>query len=306
LAVARKHHYVPRFFLAGFTSDGTKEGRLLVCDLRTGKRWWSDPNGAGHQRDFYRIDLQGYDPLEVEKAFQEIEAAAAPALRRFIGTEAPPPLGETVSEVLPLLASLVIRVPTARRRVESASRRVVRATFPKVLPNLPKPPPELHSRIFGHLPPGTDPTPEDYEASMMRFFNEELQIEIDQTWSIGHMLSAFELVLDRLARLHWTVAVLQAGAPDFVSSDNPVSFRGAASMGVIAVIAISRRMALVGSLYEPEHLVIHPDGRFAELVNGLTIGGAEQFVFSSSEQVLWKREDGSRGNIADFPSRAPR
>lgn len=297
---------MPRFFLAGFTSEGTKEGRLLVSDLRAGRRWWSDPNGAGHQRDFYRIDLQGYDPLEVEKAFQQIEDAAAPALRRFIGTEAPPPLGEAASEVLPLLASLVIRVPTSRRRVESASRRVVRATFPKVLPSLPKPPPELHARIFGHLPPGTDPTPEDYRASMTRFFNEELQIDIDQTWSIGHMLSAFDLVLDRLARLHWSVAVLQASAPDFVSSDNPVSFRGAAATGVTAVVAISRRTAFVGSLYEPERLVIFPDGRFAELVNGLTIGGAEQFVFSSSEQVHWKKEDGSRGCIADLPSRAPK
>ncbi len=294
---------MPRFFLAGFTNEGTKEGRLLVCDLRTGRRWWSDPNGAGHQRDFYRIDLQGYDPLDVEKAFQDIEDAAAPALRRLIGTEEPPPLDEAASEILPLLASLVIRVPTSRRRVESASERLVRSTFPKVLPKLPKPPPIIHSRVFGHLPAGVDPTPEEYDAAMLKFFEEEMRIEIDQTWSIAHMLSGFETVLNGIAQLYWTVAVLSANAPDFVSSDNPVSFRSAASFGVSAVAAISRRMALVGSVYEPERLVIHADARFAELVNGLTIGGAEHFVFSSSEQVFWKREDGTRGSIPDLPRR---
>jgi hypothetical protein len=296
---------VPRFFLAGFTVDGTKEGRLLVSDLKTGRRWWSDPNGAGHQRDFYRIDLKGYDPLEVERAFQQIEDAAAPALHRLLETDHPPPLGEAALDVLPLLASLVIRVPTSRRRVETASERIVRATFSKALPRLPLPPPELHSRIFGHLPPGAIPTPEEYEASMVKFFEDEVLIEIDQTWTIGHMLSAFGLVLDWLARLHWTVAVLQAGSPDFISSDNPVSFRSAGSNGASAVVAISRRTALVGSLQEPERLVIHPDGRFAELVNGLTIGGSEQFVFSSSERVLWNREDGSHGCIVDLPRRQP-
>jgi len=303
LAAARKHHYIPRFFLAGFTNEGTKDGRLLVCDLNAGKRWWSDPNGAGHQRDFYRIDLEGYDPLDVERAFQDIEDAAAPALRRLIGTEEPPPFDETASDVLPLLASLVIRVPTSRRGIEWASERVVRATIPKALPKFPKPPHIIHSRLFGHLPPGVDPSPEEYEATMLKFFEDEVRIEIDQTWSIAHMLSRFDFVLKKLAELYWTVAVLPPGTPDFVCSDNPMSFRGAVSSGVSAIIALSRRVATVGSVYEPERPVIRTDARFAGLVNALTIGSAERYVFSASDQIHWKKSDGTFGDISDLPRR---
>lgn len=303
MADARKHHYVPRFFLAGFTNEGTKDGRLLVCDLGAGKRWWSDPNGAGHQRDFYRIDPEGYDPLEVEKAFQAVEDAAAPALRRLTGTETPPPFDETASELLPLIASLVIRVPTSRRVIERASERVVRATIPKALPKFPKPPPIIHSKLFGHLPPGVDPSPEEYEAAMLKFFDEEVRVDIDQTWSIAHMISGFEFVLQKLAELNWTVAVLPPGTPDFVSSDNPVSFRGAASSGMSALIALSRRVAVVGSVYEPQNLVIHTDARFSGLVNALTIGGADRYVFSASDQIHWRRGDGLFGDISDLPRR---
>jgi len=303
LAGARKHHYIPRFFLAGFTNEGTKEGRLLVCDLNAGKRWWSDPNGAGHQRDFYRIDLAGYDPLEVEKAFQEIEDAAAPALRKLTGTEEPSPFDEIATEVLPLLASLAIRVPTSRRGVERASERVVRAAIPKALPRLPKPPPIIHSRLFGHLAPGVEPSPEEYEAAMLKFFEDEVRIEIDQTWSIAHMLSGFDFVLKKLAELYWTVAALPPGTPDFITSDNPMLFRGAGLSGVSAIIALSRRVAAVGSVYEPERPVIHPDARFAGLVNALTLAAAERYVFSASEQIYWKKNDGTVGDISDLPRR---
>lgn len=229
--------------------------------------------------------------------------AAAPALRRLIGTEEPPPFDETASDVLPLLASLVIRVPTSRRGIEWASERVVRATIPKALPKFPKPPHIIHSRLFGHLPPGVDPSPEEYEATMLKFFEDEVRIEIDQTWSIAHMLSRFDFVLKKLAELYWTVAVLPPGTPDFVCSDNPMSFRGAVSSGVSAIIALSRRVATVGSVYEPERPVIRTDARFAGLVNALTIGSAERYVFSASDQIHWKKSDGTFGDISDLPRR---
>lgn len=302
MAGARRHHYVPRFFLAGFTNEGTKDGRLLVHDLDAGRQWWSDPNGAGHQRDFYTIDLEGYDPLHVENAFQALEDAAAPALRTLTQSETPAPLDEAA--VLPLIASLVIRVPTSRRRVEQASERVVRSAMPLALPTLPKPPPVIHAHVFGHLPAGAEPTPEEYEAAMMKFLEDEVRVDISQTWSIAHMLSRFEFVLTKLAQLYWSVGVSPPDAPDLITSDNPVSFRGPNSTHVSAVIALSRRVAVVGTVYEPEKSIIVTDARFVGSVNALTIHGAEKYIFAASEKIHWSKGDGTFGGIADLPSRA--
>ena len=40
---ARKHHYVPQFYLAGFTATGNKDGQLWVFDKETGRNWPKTP-----------------------------------------------------------------------------------------------------------------------------------------------------------------------------------------------------------------------------------------------------------------------
>ncbi|MCU1264639.1 MAG: hypothetical protein JWM21_957 [Acidobacteria bacterium] len=65
--IARAHHYIPQFYLAGFTSSGSKNGTLYVHDLEQLKSWPSNPAAAGHQKDFYRINVPGRSPDELEK-----------------------------------------------------------------------------------------------------------------------------------------------------------------------------------------------------------------------------------------------
>lgn len=50
--VPRKHHYVPQFYLAGFTLDGSSESPLFVCDQEQSKTWKSTPKQSAHRRDF--------------------------------------------------------------------------------------------------------------------------------------------------------------------------------------------------------------------------------------------------------------
>jgi hypothetical protein len=43
----RRHHYVPRCWLAGFTDTGENDARLWVTDLRRRKQWNTSPGNAG-------------------------------------------------------------------------------------------------------------------------------------------------------------------------------------------------------------------------------------------------------------------
>lgn len=83
---ARKHHYVPRFLVAGFTETGTAEGVLHVTNLRDGRTWKSTPKGAGHQRDYYRVDMPGLEPDAFETELAKIEANASDVIRKAVAS----------------------------------------------------------------------------------------------------------------------------------------------------------------------------------------------------------------------------
>ena len=55
----RRHHYIPQFYLAGSTSDGTKDGLLHATDLTIGKQWKCKPEGVAHSRDHFLVDVPG-------------------------------------------------------------------------------------------------------------------------------------------------------------------------------------------------------------------------------------------------------
>ena len=80
----RRHHSIPQFYLAGFTSDGTKGGWLYATDISTGKQWKCKSEGVAHSRDYFRVDVPGPDPFVIERFFADIEGQMATALRTVI------------------------------------------------------------------------------------------------------------------------------------------------------------------------------------------------------------------------------
>ena len=113
-AEPRRHHYVPRCWLAGFTDTGNQDGTLYVTDFKRRNQWGAVPGTAGLIRDFYRLeDERASDPVMAERALSHIEDAVAPILRG-IDREMRPP---TVEEMEPLLYFMAIqwsRVPAFR------------------------------------------------------------------------------------------------------------------------------------------------------------------------------------------------
>jgi hypothetical protein len=52
----RKHHYLPQFYLAGFTKTDARDGRLWVFDKRKLKQWATSPADAAAIRDYNTLD----------------------------------------------------------------------------------------------------------------------------------------------------------------------------------------------------------------------------------------------------------
>lgn len=67
---ARRHHYVPACYLRHFAIPQDRyEGTIHAYDRVTGKSWQSSPDKSAHERDFYRVDVEGEHPNLAENAY---------------------------------------------------------------------------------------------------------------------------------------------------------------------------------------------------------------------------------------------
>ena len=77
--VARRHHFVPQGYLAGFTNDGTRAGLLTVFDRVSQSIFLAKPRNVAAKRDFNRVDLESRPPDYLEQAMGEFEGKAISA-----------------------------------------------------------------------------------------------------------------------------------------------------------------------------------------------------------------------------------
>ena len=116
----RRHHYVPKFYLAGFTKYGTVDGELYVLDQRQRKQWKSTPLKTAHQRDFHAIEARpGADPMVVEKSFADIEGKCSRVVANVI-EQGKLPTGEDHDILLNFVAMMAVRVPGIRNIISRA------------------------------------------------------------------------------------------------------------------------------------------------------------------------------------------
>jgi hypothetical protein len=79
--ISHRHHYVPEFYLAGFTASGEKDDFLFVFDKDKKKQWKSKPNSIAFEHDYYRFDFKGLGPDYIEKNFAIFESKASKVIK---------------------------------------------------------------------------------------------------------------------------------------------------------------------------------------------------------------------------------
>jgi hypothetical protein len=131
----RKHHYVPKFYLAGFTNTGRPDGRFYVLDKNQKKQWVDSPRDTAHKRDYHAVDLgPNVDRMIVEKKLAIIEGQQSAVLQSIIDAQAlPHEETEEFAELMGFIALMVVRVPSIRNTVskfiDDISKKELFATF---------------------------------------------------------------------------------------------------------------------------------------------------------------------------------
>jgi len=245
-AEPRRHHFVPKCWLAGFTESGTNDGRLWVTDLSRRKQWTTTPENAGHIRDFYRLSEPTPDPVVVEKFFSELESQVAPILKS-IDTERRPPNDDERDALLHFMAYQWVRVPRFRPFALETLESIARQKLAE----------ELQSRdtwLAAQKKAGMDPDAPgaDYE-SMKRFFESgEFNITAETDWYMQRAFKDADRIVALLRERYWGTSLTANGR--LIASDNPVVLDGPKGQMVgfknaeVVLYPVSRHVFLTGTL----------------------------------------------------------
>ena len=289
MSTPRKHHYVPKSYLAAWTDDGTIDGQLQVIDKSSGKEWAVKPVNAAKETDLYMIDvaeIQGHvAATEIETTFGIIEDAAAPIINRMLAGE-PMVSGEDRENVMSLLATLVARVPSRLDWIDDFMRKPVEM---------------VHRRLEaeGRLPQPSDP---ELAAKMMEWFDKGLiKIEIKQTARLAMMASVLPTLLNLFMLRQWTVLRTRSDAGDLICTDHPVLLEwikrapsaespGFGLQNTAVFVPIGPSAALLGLWgAEPKDATLTRDQ--VTFWNGELLGYVDRFVFSRGDFAALYKSD---------------
>lgn len=283
----RKHHYVPKFMLAGFTRQGTASGELHVVDLKRRQLRRSTPLNEGHARDHFRVDAD--DPFAVEKTVDRtVEGPAAAVLSEIIQRGQLPHEPEKRGALMSLIAMLAVRVRPRRKQAQDFF-----ADAAAMLENLTASKYEIYrSQVVAA---GMEaPSQADYEEHVQYLRSKDrARWTPDRTTLVMQELQLSATIFPLLWDRHWCLAVTREPGVEFVCSDSPVVLMdpnedGLAGPGfglrsTSVMVPLWRGGLLVGTWGQCQPLVVVGREQVADF-NMMTIANAHEFVWAP-----WRR-----------------
>jgi hypothetical protein len=302
----RKSHFLPKFYLAGFTDSGDVADDLHVFDQSTDREWLSSPAKAAVERDFYVVDLgPDEDPDMMEKCLAHLEGEFSRILRIIISQQQLP-AGEDFNLFLNFVALMVTRIPHTRKVIGRVVDRVSKEDLRRTLATR-----EGWTQFRKVCEAAGHAVADDEFEKFQRVANgEDYSVDFDQTTHVQVMAKdMIDALLPALAERTWALGIATPDAPDFICSDVPVGVwpaRGAdwgkpttlTSPNTVLSMPVSRRLIAMARYDAQNPLrVVTPPG--VALCNTWTLSGAKQ-IFSATPDFAFLKPNGGVGGRADL------
>jgi hypothetical protein len=302
----RKSHFLPKFYLAGFTQSGDVSGDLFVVDRTTGRAWTSSPAKAATQRDLYVVDLgPTEDPDVAEKCLGALECRFSEVVRWLVANRRLP-AGEGFDWFLNFVALMVTRIPRTRKVVAKAVDHGAKGELRSLFST-----PEGWSRFKEVLAnQGQQINDGEYEHFRRLAFSEDYSVDLDQTTHVQMMVKQLmDVLLPALAERNWSLGIAVDEALDFICSDVPVSVWPAVGVdpsspitvltrNTVLTFPITRRLIAIAR-YEGIKPVLGVKAEGVAMFNRWTLSEARQ-LFSPGPDFAYLRLDGTIGGKADL------
>lgn len=290
---ARGHHYVSQCYLKRFTHNGSKNSKLFVLDLASGRRFASAPKNVAKQRDFNTIE--GRPAGELENRLAEFETQVNKALDVIERSRTMEDRDAWV-HVMNLAAMFAVRNPRQRSNMQRFQAHVTKVMMSMVLSSRQMWESQMkQARASGHLAPESKAT---YEEVREFFERGEYTIEVANANHIANEFGVFEDVLRTLVARKWALCVAPANSGGFITSDHPICLMssdgspsdlrrpvGHGLMETTVLFPITRDLAAWGT-FEGEDQVVTLSHEGVAAMNGCVIRHAERQVYAADDKFL--------------------
>lgn len=196
----RKHHYLPQFYLRGFSVNGRS---IYQIEKRGRRAYVSSIRDTAAIRDYHELDNPSFeDPNAAEKRLAQVESRLSEGLAHAIQCGIATP--ETLNSLLQLVALLRVRVPAFKADIEAFLQNVVRSVG-------------LMMERKGELPP----PPKGFE-DVLRMENVSITISNWKLLEFSFRIAADPRLFKILAAMRPTVLRAPEGT-FFLTCDQPVA-----------------------------------------------------------------------------------
>lgn len=298
LATKANHHYIPQFYLRGFSASAGRQARVFTFDNETKKSFTTLVRNVGSKRHFNRVDASGVDPNHVEDGMAEIEAEIAPHLRQVIKAQKFPSAAH-FNSIMNLMALLSVRNPRMRGVMSGFQIDVVERIMGLSVSSEEIWESQMQRMRDDGVPPNSEIS---YEEAKKFCEAGDYEILIDQTHLIQQELNMIEPVLEQLSNRNWCFVVAPEGA-SFITSDDPTALDwkeqpdqpipyspGHGLMNTTVSFALSSEVALVGVFEDaPEKL-----NYVADQVTSLNTN-----IVRRSQKQIYARDGNFRLHLSD-------
>jgi hypothetical protein len=296
MAIARKHHYVPQMYLAGFAND---KDQCFVVDASTRKPFTSSTANIAAERDYNKIEVQGVPADALERELGKFEGVIAPGIKRVRETASFGEKGTDREDIINLITLLAMRNPRTRNDMNMLYSELFQAMVA-----IPFEDPARweavveQSKAAGRWPEGA---PADFEGHKKFVEDNKNKLKPHQNFTLKIELGALEEAYPYFDARKWRILKAKDDSGGFVTTDHPVCIhrpgglnygqqfapgRGLGDQNIL--FPLSSRVALMGRL-EGNEDVMEVDRQTVASFNATVMGYAMKQIYAADDRYYYTR-----------------
>jgi hypothetical protein len=297
---ARHHHYIPQAYLKGFAHKRSeRQWYTHVTDFSADRTYTANVRNVCGERDFMRIEVDGYAPDAIENEMANFEAQCISAIRRIAETGKFD--GEDANSTLNLMALMAVRSPEMRENLRGFHEQVAKRVMDVALSTKDRWEGQT-ARMRADGVPVNDATYEDVKSFHKR---EQYKVTLAREYHIGTEFKMMGTVLELLGHRLWTVYTTDGSNGEFLTTNRPVTLT---YIDPENVPPLYRRSPGFGLTNTEVHF---PLTRHAMLVGRFDRGGHtevanESFIAAVNTHMMWRSHGKAFSRLPEFVYLNPR
>lgn len=291
---ARLHHYVPQCYLKGFAKFRDKP-KLYVVDLPTKGTFRTSPENIAAERDFHRIEIDGFDPDAVENSLSVFEGELSQALVRIIASRSISDANDRAL-LLNLVGLMSIKNPRLREVMTGVYEQVAKQIMALVTATPERWASQTRkAKEAGYL----SDVEVSYEDAKRFVDGGNYKIAVAPQRHLALELQTFDKLLPLIFRRKWLLLRAPGKSTGFITSDHPACLMwsdpeargiyppGLGRRGTQLLFPISNELAAMGA-FEGDDMEVDADEKLIAQVNGSIFLHARRQIYARDDDFVYQ------------------